>query len=129
VKKPKAKTILVVEDEPSICQVCNKVFTKAGYQTDIATNAKIAQGILEVREYDLCLIDIRTPTMNGFELYQWLEEHHPAQAERVIFTSGEIYDKDTEESIKISTRQFLPKPFTIEELKAAVEEFFKKMEK
>ena len=41
-KKEKIKTILVVEDEPSISQVCTKVLTKNGYKVDVATNAKIA---------------------------------------------------------------------------------------
>lgn len=127
-KESKQKTILVVDDEPSINLICSKVLTKAGHKVDIAINAKIAQEILSIWEYDLCLIDIRTPTMNGIELYQWLKEHHPAQADRVIFTSGDVYSEDIEEGIELSTKRFLPKPFTTKELEVAVKEFFKEVE-
>ncbi len=121
-------TILVVDDEPSINLMCSKILTKAGYKVDIAINSKIAQEILAIWEYNLCLIDIRTPAMNGIELYQWLKEHHPAQAERVIFTSGDVHNEEIEEDIKLSTKRFLPKPFTTEELEDTVREFFKEVE-
>ncbi len=126
--KVKEKVILVVDDEPSIRQICSQVLAREGYQVDIATNSKIAQEILGMREYDLCLIDIRTPAMNGFELYHWLKDNHPNQAESVIFTSGDIYNKETEENLQQSGRDFLPKPFTTEELKAIVKKFFKEEE-
>ena len=45
-KEARARTILVVDDEPSINLICSKVLTKAGYKVDIAINAKIAQEIL-----------------------------------------------------------------------------------
>lgn len=125
----KEKVILVVDDEPSIRQVCSQVLAREGYQVDIATNSKIAQEILDIREYDLCLIDIRTPAMNGFELYHWLKDNHPQQAECVIFTSGDIYSKETEDNLQQSGRNFLPKPFTTEELKLIVKEFFKEGER
>jgi CheY-like chemotaxis protein len=128
-EKDKGRTILIVEDEPSINLICSKVLTKEGHKVDIATNAKIAQDILGIWEYDLCLIDIRTPYMNGIELYQWLTENHPSQAERVIFTSGDVQNEDIENTIALSTKRFLPKPFTTEELKAAVSEFFEEGEK
>ena len=124
-KKEKIKTILVVEDEPSISQVCTKVLTKNGYKVDVATNAKIAQEILDVREYDLCLLDIRTPAMNGIELYQWLMKKHPEQANRIIFTSGYTYNQDADETLSLFEGQFLAKPFTIKELQSTVGEFFK----
>jgi DNA-binding response OmpR family regulator len=124
----KEKVILVVDDEPSIRQVCSQVLAREGYQVDIATNSKIAQEILDMRKYDLCLIDIRTPAMNGFELYYWLKDNHPEQARCVIFTSGDVYSKETEDNLQRSGRDFLPKPFTTEELKAIVKEFFKEEE-
>ena len=127
-KETEPRTILVVDDEPSINLICSKVLTKAGHKVDIAINAQVAQEILTIWEYDLCLIDIRTPNMNGIELYQWLKEKRPAQAEQVIFTSGDVYSEDIEEGIDLSTKRFLPKPFTTVELENAVKEFFKEAE-
>jgi len=59
-KKPGAgaKRILVVEDEPAISDVCQRVLTGEGFEVDIAVNGKVAQGMIEEKQYDICLIDM-----------------------------------------------------------------------
>ncbi len=123
-----AKRILVVEDEPVISQVCLRVLTGEGFDVDIAINGKIAQGIIEEKQYDLCLIDIRTPTMSGKELYQWLKEKHPQLADGVIFTTGDVMGGDTQSFLEQAARPFLPKPFTPGELRAIMRETLKEVE-
>lgn len=81
------KRSLVVEDEPAIRVLCLRVLTGEGFEVDIAVNGKVAQDMIEKKQYDLCLLDIRTPVMTGNELYQWLKEKHPQLAGRVIFSS------------------------------------------
>ena len=117
-----AKTILVVEDEPAISEVCRRVLSSEGFRVDIAANGLVAQNMIEERQYDLCLIDIRTPQMNGKELYQWLKEKHQPLAGRVIFTTGDVMSGDTEAFLEQAACPFLPKPFTPDELKAIVRE-------
>ena len=114
------RRILVIEDEPAICEICVRVLTGDGFEVDIAANGVVAQDMLWERDYDLCLIDIRTPTMNGKELYQWLEEKHPQAAKRVIFTTGDIMGGETTSFIERSGMPFLPKPFAPDELMAIV---------
>jgi DNA-binding response OmpR family regulator len=117
------KRILVVEDEPAICDVCRRVLTGEGFDVEIAVNGRIAQDMIEERQYDLCLIDIRTPAMNGKELYLWLEEKHPKLASRVIFTTGDVMGGgDTQIFLEQVARPFLPKPFTPDELRAILRE-------
>ncbi len=116
------KRILVVEDESAISQVCQKVLTGEGFEVDIAINGEVALDMIEEKQYDLCLIDIRTPVMNGKELYLWLEEKHPKLASRVIFTTGDVMGEDTQSFLKQAARPFLPKPFTPDELGAIVRE-------
>ena len=116
------KRVLVVEDEPAICDVCRRVLTGEGFEVDIAVNGKVAQDMIEEKQYDLCLIDIRTPRMSGEELYQWLQEKHPRLASRVIFTTGDVMSGDTKDFLEQTARPFLPKPFTPDELKAITRE-------
>ena len=116
------KRILVVEDEPAISQVCQRTLTAEGFDVDIAVNGAIAQDMLDKKEYDLCLIDIRTPIMNGKELYQHIEEKHPEFTGKVIFTTGDVLDEKLESLLKGDKRPYLPKPFTPDELKAIVKE-------
>jgi len=112
------KRILVVEDEPAIGEVCRRVLVSEGFEADIAVNGKVAQDMIEKRRYESCLIDIRTPAMNGKELYQWLKEEHPQLASRVIFTTGDVMSEDTRSFLVQAARPFLPKPFTPDELKS-----------
>lgn len=114
--------ILVVEDEPVICRVCSQTLTHKGFEVDIAANGSIAEGILREKEYDLVIIDIRTPVMNGKQLYQSIVERHPTLVSGVIFTTGDMLTGDTKSFLEQSGRLFLPKPFTPDELKTVVEE-------
>ncbi len=119
------KTVLVVEDEPAINQVCLRVLTSEGFEVNIAVTGKAAQEMLEKKQYDLCLFDIRTPTMSGKELYQWLKEKHPQQADGVIFTTGDVMGGDTQSFLEQAGRPFLPKPFTPAQLKAIMRDALK----
>jgi len=119
----------VVEDEPSIGNMCRRVLTGEGFEVEIAINGMLAQGMIEERQYDICLIDMRTPEMNGTELYQWLQKKYPRLANQVVFTTGGVLDEKTMPFIEQSGRPFLPKPFTPEELIAVVEEALKQIEK
>jgi DNA-binding response OmpR family regulator len=116
---------LVVEDEPSISNICQRVLTREGFEVEIAINGMLAQDMIEKRQYDLCLIDIRTPTMNGTELYQWLQKKYPRLTKQVVFTTGGMMDEKAIAFIEQSGRPFLPKPFTPDELIAVVEKALK----
>ena len=121
------KRVLVVEDEPAINQVCLRVLVSEGFEVDIAVNGKVAQDMLEAKQYDFCLIDIRTPQMNGEELYQWLKKKHPELTRGVIFTTGDVMGGDNQSFLEQAGRLFLPKPFTPDELKAVVREAVKEI--
>ena len=123
------KKILVVDDEAAICQVCRRALTSEGFEVDIAANGEMALGMLREKEYALILIDIRTPVMNGKELYQFIIGEHPELAERVIFTTGDVLGGDTQIFLEQASRPFLPKPFTPDELQTIVKETLAQREK
>ena len=122
------KRVLVVEDEPAISTVCRRVLAGEGFEVDIAVNGEVAQDMVEKRQYDLFLIDIRLSAINGKELYQWLKEKHPQLTSRVIFTTGDVMSGDTITFLEQTGRLFLPKPFTPDELKAIMRETLKEVE-
>ena len=124
-----AGRILVVEDEPVISRVCSQVLRGEGFEVEIAANGNIAEGMLGKKEYDLILIDIRTPVMNGKQLYQSINDKHPDLTDRVIFTTGDLLGGDTKSFLEQSGRLFLPKPFTPDELKTIVGKALRRIEK
>ena len=122
------KRILIVEDEPAICTVCTRVLTGEGFEVDTAANGKVAQGMIEEKQYDLFLIDIRMPEMNGEQLYQYIREKSQRLVNRVILTTGSVIGGDTISFLEKTGRPFLPKPFTSDELRAIVRETLRQME-
>ncbi len=114
------KRILIVEDEPAISQVCLRILTSEGLDVDIAANGLVAQDMLSKKGYELCLVDIRTPVMNGKELYQHIKEKRPEFASKVIFTTGDVLSGNIKAFLEETNRPCLPKPFTPDELRATV---------
>jgi DNA-binding response OmpR family regulator len=114
------RRILSVEDEPSIRQVCQRVLTSQGYQVDFAQNGVAAESMLMKADYDLLLVDIKTPVMDGKQLYRYIEKRYPELACRVIFTTGDVIGEDTQSFLEQTGRPVLLKPFSPDELKAMV---------
>jgi len=117
-----AGRVLVVEDEPTISQVCLRVLAGEGFEVDIAENGVEAQERLKAKDYDICLIDIMTPVMDGKRLFRWISEQKPEMVTGVIFTTGDAVNPDTRIFLERAGRPFLPKPFTLDELKTVVRE-------
>ena len=118
------KSILLVEDGPAISKFCVRILSAEGFEVDSVGNGKLAQHALEKKQYDLCLVDIRTPEMNGMEFYQYLKKEYPEIINKVIFTTGDLLTGDTKAFLKETNRPYLPKPFTPDELRAKVRELW-----
>ncbi len=123
-KKPGASAgrVLVVEDEPSISQICLRTLSGEGFEVDAVENGAEAQEKLKAKDYDICLIDIMTPVMDGKRLFRWIGEERPELVTAVIFTTGDSINPDTRIFLERAARPLLPKPFTLEELKTVVRE-------
>ncbi len=124
-----AKSVLVVEDESVICEICIRALSSEGFEVGIAANGKLAEAKLQENRYDLILVDIRTPVMNGKELYQLINEKYPELVSRVIFTTGDVMGGDIQYFLETAGRPYLPKPFTPDELRKIVRETLKQLEK
>jgi DNA-binding response OmpR family regulator len=118
------KRIVVLEDEPSIIDVCKRVLNEEGFEVDIATSGKVALDMIEKNQYDLCLIDTRKPEMNGEELYLWIEDRHPKLADHVVFATGVVNGDNDAHILKRENPLYLSKPFSPEDLKAMVRHTF-----
>jgi two-component system NtrC family sensor kinase len=114
------ETILVVEDEPAIAQVCIKVLTRLGFDVDIAVDGQVAKDMLIKQDYTLLVVDMRTPRMNGDQLYWHIKENHPHLINRIVFTTGDVMDGDIQNFLEQTGRPILVKPFTPEQLVSAV---------
>ena len=123
------KRILVVEDEPALCELCLRVLTSENFEVDIAANGNVAREMLEKKDYDLYLIDIRTPVMNGKQLYQYIITTQGERAEKVVFATGDVADGYTRHFLELAGRPFLLKPFTPDELRTIIRQTLRQLEK
>ena len=127
VKEGNGKSVLVVEDEPYIAMVCMRTLTAEGFEVDIAVNGEVALDMWRKKEYDLCISDIRTPRMNGIELYRQLEIERPEAANKFIFTTGDMSSSNVKTFLEETSSLYLPKPFAPENLRAIVKKVFVKV--
>jgi CheY-like chemotaxis protein len=113
--------VLIVEDEGVIGRVFRKVLTKYGFIVDVVPNGIMAINNLNNRCYNLCILDLRMPGIDGFELYRYLHKNYRELSRKVVFTTGDITGSQIHKFLKRSERVCLQKPFTPKELIEAVE--------
>ena len=116
------KRILIVEDEIPIVELCRRVLADCGFEVDIASSVEAAYEKIERIQYDIYLIDMRLPQIDGTELYLWLEAKHPELLKRVIFTTGDVMNRDTLDFLEKNKAPVLEKPFSPDELKGIIKQ-------
>jgi PAS domain S-box-containing protein len=118
-KVVKAK-ILVVDDEQVIRNLVERVLTDEGYEIDTVDNADDALKTIEGKRYNLILLDIKMPGIDGVELYRRIERIAKSLAQRVVFITGDIMAVDTEKFLSETKVAHIDKPFNAEQLRREV---------
>jgi DNA-binding NtrC family response regulator len=123
VDSAKGPTILIMEDEPSLAEGLKMILAEQGYRVSVAEAGLRALGSLTETDYDLLVMDLRLPDMDGMEVFRLIREIKPQI--KVIVMTGYASVASAEESRKLGALDYLPKPFTEDEFKAAVEKALK----
>ncbi|MCJ8190013.1 hybrid sensor histidine kinase/response regulator [Sphingomicrobium aestuariivivum] len=118
-------TILLVEDEPMVRTVAERALTRHGYTVLTANNGEEALEILENEEQDIALLvsDVVMPMMDGPTMGREARKDRPGLP--ILFMSG-YAEEQLRKSIDIDNVDFLPKPFSVQELAEAVREVLAK---
>lgn len=114
-----AHDVLVVEDDPAIRRLVTMVLQRQGYRTESASDGIEAVHKLGVSEYDVIVLDLMMPNLDGFAFLGKLADSHPERLRSVIVTSAASPNL-IRERMNGRTFMVLPKPFDIHELVAAV---------
>ena len=112
--------IMVVDDEPAICQFLSQVLTQEGHNVETIDNASTALERLKCERYSLILLDIRMKGMDGIELYRHMGKIAPSLQRRVIFITGDTMTPDTRSFLDRTKARYIPKPFDAEQLKEEI---------
>lgn len=110
-------TILIVEDEKGISDLTRFSLEAAGYQCECAYDGMVAADLIEEKRYDLILLDIMLPKVDGYELIEYIKNYDTP----VIFVSAKGQVEDKVKGLRMGAEDYLVKPFEVVELLARVE--------
>lgn len=105
------KWILVVDDDAMNLRMAEFILNKNGYSVVKAESAKNALQILGEKEFELILLDIEMPEMNGFELMQILQENELLKKTPVIFLTADRSAESEEKCFQLGAVDYIGKPF------------------
>lgn len=117
--------ILIVEDEMMIADLIRIGLEKVGYQCECTFDGQEAADLLEVNRYDLILLDIMLPKINGYELIEYIKEFQIP----VIFITAKSRLEDKVKGLKAGADDYITKPFELAELTARVESVLRRYQK
>lgn len=110
--------ILILDDEQAVCRGCRMVLAEKGHTVDISMEGKAGLDAILKGEYDLVLLDMKLPDIDGMEILQGVKKEKPNIY--VIVMTGYSTVQNAVEAMKIGAFDYLSKPFTDEELLLSV---------
>lgn len=111
--------ILIIDDETFVGEGCRLVLKQSGHSADVCLTGKEGLDALRAGNYEVILLDIRLPDMDGLEILRMLKEQRPG--ETIIVITGYPSVKNAVEAMKLGAFDYLAKPFSDDELLIAVE--------
>ena len=111
--------ILIVDDEEIVVRSCLRILGGSDYELDSAQDGRQALEKIEARSYDVILLDIVMPKIDGMEVLKRVKESHPDVD--VIMVTGLSEIETAVRSMKLGAFDYLPKPFDPDELRMVVE--------
>ncbi|HJT16856.1 MAG TPA: response regulator [Thermoanaerobaculia bacterium] len=110
-----AEQILVVEDDLAIRRLLKMVLTREGFRVEEAADGTEAVTKLRQKEFDVIILDLMMPKLDGFEFLKLLAESEPSRLRRIIVTSA-ASPSVIRERLRGAPFDLLPKPFDIREI-------------
>ena len=104
-----ADRVLIVDDDEAVCTMLYKVFRSNGIEADTAAAGQQALRMAEQKRYDLMLMDVNMPGMDGFEVVQVLRLRGVQMP--IMIVSGRQEDYDTLYGLDIGADDYVTKPF------------------
>jgi DNA-binding NtrC family response regulator len=110
--------ILIVDDELNICRSCTKVLAKLDYEVEYVLNGYDALKMMDAEPFDIIITDLKMSSLGGMEVLRRVKDAYPDTL--VIVITGYASVSSAVEVMKMGALDYLPKPFTPDELRAIV---------
>lgn len=118
------RSILLVEDEPSLVVTLTDRLESEGYQVDAVSTGEDALHATEERSFDLLILDIMLPGIDGFEVCRELRQRKIQSPILMLTARSQVVDRVV--GLKLGADDYLTKPFEMIELVARIEVLFRR---
>lgn len=119
--------LLYAEDDETLAYLTKDNLEQNNYEVHHCADGKTCLELFKQGEYDLCILDILLPRLDGFEITTEIRKLNPDIP--VVFLSAKILKEDRIKGLKLGADDYLVKPFSIEELLLKIEIFLKRSKK
>ena len=116
--------VLVVDDEVAITDLITEVLSIAGYQVTTSSDGLDALNQIRRSKFDLILLDVNIPKVDGFAVLEKIREGAPTQP--IIMISARIDKDDVTRGLRLGADDYVRKPFSVEELVLRIENLLKR---
>lgn len=116
--------ILYVEDDPNLGFVTRDSLEEEGFEIFHFTDGREAWKTFKKDKFDLCLLDVMLPELDGFSLAEKIREQNPQIP--IIFLSARAMQEDRIQGLKVGGDDYITKPFSVEELVLRIRVFLRR---
>lgn len=108
---PRKKRILIVEDEESLLKLETILLTVSGFEVISAITGKMAIDKIGVEKFDLVLLDIMLPDIDGFEVCRQIRKDPRTAAVKIVMLTGKKNQEDHDRGVLCGADSYIVKPF------------------
>jgi CheY-like chemotaxis protein len=111
---------LVIDDDPTLLHLVFKYLELQGCHITAVSDVKTALGIIEGKDFDFVICDMKMPGMDGSDFYRIVKEKESSLKDRIIFSTGDVLSDTTKAFVDSVLNPCLEKPFNLNELKELI---------
>ena len=115
----KTAKLLIVDDEDDLRELLSQVLAGTGYQIQTAADGEEALALLAKESFDVVLLDIQMPKVDGIQVLKYLKKDKPEV--RAIVLTGYADLRNAMEAREFGARDFISKPYKLEDVLSTIE--------
>lgn len=112
------RRILIVDDEDDLRELLSQVLHTQGYEVQSAINGEEAIALLTHQSFDLALLDIQMPKINGIQVLRHIRENSPST--KAIMLTGYADLKNAMEASEFGAQDFISKPYKLDDVLSTI---------
>jgi len=117
--------ILLAEDDENLGTLLREYLIAKGFKTDLFVNGELALAGFKKNKYDICILDVMMPKMDGFALAREIKKINSAMP--YIFLTAKSLKEDVIEGFSVGADDYITKPFSMEELMFRIKAILRRM--